>query len=67
MLRFLLQSRWRSQRIVSWLHNRSSCKLLEKVLEKRYEVKQTGHIGFYASDAKELKILNRTIKNRCAE
>ena len=25
-------------------------------------MKQTGHIGFYASDAKELKILNRTIK-----
>ena len=25
-------------------------------------MKQTGHIGFSASDAKELKILNRTIK-----
>ena len=33
-----------------------------KVLEKRFEVKKTRHIGFYASDAKELKILNRTIK-----
>ena len=33
-----------------------------KVLEKRFEVKQTGHIGFNASDAKEFKILNRTIK-----
>ena len=33
-----------------------------KVLEKRFEVKQTGHIGFSARDAKELKILNRTIK-----
>ena len=33
-----------------------------KVLEKRFEVKQTGHIGFSASDAQELKILNRTIK-----
>ena len=33
-----------------------------KVLEKRFEVKQTRHIGFYASDAKKLKILNRTIK-----
>ena len=32
-----------------------------KVLEKRFEVKQTGHIGFGAND-KELKILNRTIK-----
>ena len=32
------------------------------VLEKRFEVKQTGHIGFGASDKKELKILNRTIK-----
>ena len=31
-----------------------------KVLEKRFEVKQTGHIGLGASDAKELKI--RTIK-----
>ena len=29
-----------------WLHDRSSCKPLEKVLEKRFEVKQTGHIGF---------------------
>ena len=33
-----------------------------KVLEKRFEVKQTGHIGFGANDKKELKILNRTIK-----
>ena len=33
-----------------------------KVLEKRFEVKETGHMGFCASDAKELKILNRTIK-----
>ena len=33
-----------------------------KVLEKRFEVKQTSHIGFGASDKKELKILNRTIK-----
>ena len=33
-----------------------------KVLQKRFEVKQTGHIGFSASDAKELNILNRTIK-----
>ena len=34
-----------------------------KVLEKRFEVKQTGHIGFGVNDKKELKILNRTIKN----
>ena len=33
-----------------------------KVLGKRSEVKQTGHIGFGANDKKELKILNRTIK-----
>ena len=33
-----------------------------KVLEKRFEVKQTGHIGFVVNDEKELKILNRTIK-----
>ena len=31
-------------------------------VEGRFEVKQTGHIGFSASHAKELKILNRTIK-----
>ena len=33
-----------------------------QVFEKRFEVKQTGHIGFGASGKKELKILNRTIK-----
>ena len=33
-----------------------------KVLEKRFEVKQTGHVGFGVNDKKELKILNRTIK-----
>ena len=33
-----------------------------KVFKKRIEMKQTGHIGSSASDAKELKILNRTIK-----
>ena len=33
-----------------------------EILEKRFEVKQTGHVGFSASDAKELKILDRTIK-----
>ena len=33
-----------------------------KVIEKRFEVKRTGHIGFGAKDKKELKILNRTIK-----
>ena len=33
-----------------------------KVLEKRFEVKQTGHIVFGANDKNELKILNRTIK-----
>ena len=27
-----------------------------KVLEKRFEVKQTGHIGFGVNDEKELKI-----------
>ena len=29
---------------------------------KRFEVKQTGHIGLGVNDKKELKILNRTIK-----
>ena len=33
-----------------------------KVIEKRFEVKQTGHIGFGVNDEKELKILNRTSK-----
>ena len=33
-----------------------------KVLDKRFEVKQNGHIGFGAKDKKELKILNRTIR-----
>ena len=33
-----------------------------KVLEKRFEVKQTGHIGFGVNDENELKILNPTIK-----
>ena len=33
-----------------------------KVLEKWFEVKQTGDIGFSPSHAKELKIFNRTIK-----
>ena len=33
-----------------------------KVLEKRFGVKQTGHIGFGVNDEKDLKILNRTIK-----
>ena len=43
-------------------HDGNSCKHLVKVLQKRFEVKQTGHIGFGADDKKELKILNRTIK-----
>ena len=34
-----------------------------KFLGKRFEVKQTGHIGFGVNDKKKLKILNRTIKN----
>ena len=33
-----------------------------KILQKRFEVKQTGHIGLFASKAKVLKILNRAIK-----
>ena len=36
-----------------------------KVLEKRFEVKQTGHIGFGVNDEKELKILNRQSKLMC--
>ena len=41
---------------------RKQLQIFGKVLEERFEVKQTGHTGFSASDAKELKILNRTIK-----
>ena len=29
-----------------------------RILEKRFEVKRTGHIGFSTSDKKELEILN---------
>ena len=43
----------------AWWHDGSSGKSLGKSLRN---VKQTRHIGFFASDAKELKILNRTIK-----
>ena len=41
---------------------RKQLQILRKVLEKRFEVKQTGHIGFSASDAKELKVLHGTTK-----
>ena len=41
---------------------RKQLQIFRKVLEKRFEVKQTGHLGFSAGDAKDLKILNRTIK-----
>ena len=43
---------------------RKQLQIFRKVLEKRFEVKQTGHIGFSPSDSKELKILNRT-KSMC--
>ena len=35
---------------------------LWKSLRETVEAKQSGHVGFSASDAKELKILNRKIK-----
>ena len=41
---------------------RKQLRTFGKILEKRFEVKQTEHIGFSASNAKELKILNRAIK-----
>ena len=41
---------------------RKQLQIFGKVLEKRFEVKQTGHIGFGASDKKQLEILCRTIK-----
>ena len=40
---------------------RKQLQIFGKVFEKRFEVKQTGHIGFGVNDEKELKILNRTI------
>ena len=40
---------------------RKQVQIFGKVLEKMFEVKKSGHNGFSASDAKELKILNRTI------
>ena len=44
------------------VRRRKQLRTFGRILEKRFEVKQTGHIGFGASDKKELKILNRTIK-----
>ena len=44
---------------------RKQWQIFGKVLEKRFEVKQTGHIGFSASDAKELKILIEQSKSMC--
>ena len=41
---------------------RKQLQIFGKVFEKRLDVKQTRHIGFSASDAKELTILNRAIK-----
>ena len=41
---------------------RKQLQIFWKVLEKRFEVKQTGHIGFSANDKKELNILNRKIR-----
>ena len=46
---------------------RKQLQIFWKVLERRIEVQQSGYIGFGANDEKELKILNRTIKSRCAE
>ena len=47
------------------VERRNQLRTFGKVHEKRFEVKQTGHIGFGASVKKELKILNRTIKLMC--
>ena len=44
------------------VRRRKQSRTFGRILEKRFEVKQTGHIGFGASDKKELKILNRTMK-----
>ena len=44
------------------VERRKQLQIFGKVLKKRFEVKQTGHIGFGVNDEKELKILNRTIR-----
>ena len=44
---------------------RKQLQIFGKVLEERFEVKQTGHIGFSASDAKELKIMYEQSKSVC--
>ena len=64
---FLLQSRWRSKGLCHGddfcvVARRKQLQTLGKILEKRFEVKQTRHIGLSASNAKVLKILNRAIK-----
>ena len=41
---------------------RKQLRTFGRILEKRFEVKQTGHIGFDASDKKELEILNERSK-----
>ena len=41
---------------------RKQLQTLGNVLEKRFEVKQTGHIGCSAEDAKEFKISSQKIK-----
>ena len=41
---------------------RKQLRIFGTVLEKRFEAKQTRHIGLSAGDAKELKTLNRTSK-----
>ena len=52
----LLQSR-RNLRVA----RREQLQIFRNVLKKRFEVKQTGHSGFSAEDAQEMKIMNRTI------
>ena len=67
MLRFLLQSRRDLEGLCHGddfcvVARRKQLQTFGKVLEKRFEVKQTDHLGFVVNDEKELKILNRTIK-----
>ena len=50
-----------------WLLDRSSSKTFGKVLEKRFEVKQTGHIGFGADDKNGAEDLESNNQNLCAE
>ena len=51
-----------AMRTTSALARRKELQIFGNVLEERFEKKHTSHICFSAEDAKDMKILNRTIK-----